>query len=95
MQIRIAAIGNFAIISAFPEYRSQLPDECKRYWHIRDQLSVDDGLIVYGCRLLIPILRCVERCLPASLRESHQGSTHKKERGRLVVYWPGLDNDNR
>ena len=27
------------------------------------------------------------------LHESHQGSVRTKQRARLIVYWPGLDND--
>lgn len=42
------------IIIGFPEHQSQLPDECKRYWNIRNQLAIDDNLIVHDCRLLIP-----------------------------------------
>ena len=52
---------------------------------------MDDGLIVYGCRLLIPT--AMHREVLTSLHESHQGSVCTKERARLVVYWPGLDND--
>ena len=54
-------------------------------------LSVDDGLIVYGCRLLIPA--SMRRQVLISLHESHQGSVRTKERARLSIYWPGIDND--
>ena len=42
------------ILHGFPPHRNQLPDACKRYWNTRDSLTIDDGLIVFGCRLLIP-----------------------------------------
>ncbi len=38
------------IQKGFPSYRSQLPDLCRRYWNVRSQLTIDDGLIVFGCR---------------------------------------------
>ena len=63
------------ILNGFPDYRSQLPEECKRYWSVREHLTLDDDLIVYGCCLLIPsemrkeILKC--------LHESHQGSVQQ------------------
>ena len=41
-------------LPAISEHRAQLHDECKRYWNIWSQLALDNGLIVYGCRLLIP-----------------------------------------
>ena len=42
------------IFNGFPDHRSLLPDECKRYWPAREHLKVKDGLILHGCRLLIP-----------------------------------------
>ncbi len=31
-----------------------LPELCRRYWCMRQHLSIDDDLIVCGCQLLIP-----------------------------------------
>ena len=79
------------ILHGFPQHRNQLPDACRRYWNIRNSLTIDDGLIVYGCRLLIPTkLRPV---ILSQLHESHQGSVRTKQRARLSLYWPGIDND--
>lgn len=52
---------------------------------------MDDSLIVHGCRLLIPTT--MQRQILSDLHESHQGSVHTKQRARLTVYWPGIDND--
>ena len=76
------------ILNGFPD---QLPDECKRYWSVRNQLALDDNLIVYGCRVLIPSM--MRRHILQQLHESHQGSVCTKQRARLTVYWPGIDND--
>ena len=79
------------IVEGFPDHRSQLPESCRPYWAVREHLSVDDDLIVYGCRLLIPqAMRC--RVL-SNLHESHQGTVCTKQRARLTVYCPGMDND--
>ena len=51
---------------------------------------MDDGLIVYGCRLVIPAKMRHE--ILSKLHESHQGSVRTKQRARLSVYWPGIDN---
>ena len=53
---------------------------------------MDDGLIVYGCRLVIPAKMRHE--ILSKLHESHQGpgSVRTKQRARLTVYWPGIDN---
>ena len=50
----------------FPQHRHQLPEQCRRYWNIRSQLALDDNLIVFGCRLLIPSAMC-----PQILHELH------------------------
>ena len=78
------------ILEGFPSHRSQLSDSCKRYWSVRDHLTIDDNLIVCGCRLLIPTKLRSE--ILTQLHESHQGSIRTKQRARLSVYWPGIDN---
>ena len=79
------------ILNGFPDHRSQLPDPCKRYWIARDHLTIDDDLIVHGCRLLIPVK--MRPHILTQLHELHQGSVRTKQRARLSVYWPGIDND--
>lgn len=79
------------IREGFPQSRSQLPDSCKPFWGVRAHLSVDDGLIVYGCRLVIP--HQLRRQVLTHLHESHQGLTRTKQRAGLTVYWPGMDHD--
>ena len=79
------------ILNGFPDHRSQLPDPCKRYWNVREHLTLDDDLIVYGCRLLIP--NKMQRQVLSQLHESHQGSVRTKQRAHLSVYWPGIDRD--
>ena len=61
------------ILNGFPTHRHQLPTTCKRFWGVKEHLSIDDGLIVYGCRLLIP--RAMRRQVLADLHEAHQGIT--------------------
>ena len=83
-------LQNF-IINGFPRHRRQLPEQCRRYWNIHRHLSLDDGLIVYGCRLLIP--PTMHNQILTNLHEAHQGALRTKQCARLMVYWPGLDND--
>ena len=79
------------ILEGFPKHRGNLPELCRHYWCVRQHLSVDDDLVVCGCRLLIPA--SMRREVLQKLHESHQGSVRTKQRARLVVYWPGIDND--
>ena len=79
------------ILNGFPDHRNQLPEECKRYWSVREHLTMDEDLIVYGCRLLIP--SGMRQEMLAHLHEAHQGSVRTKQRAQLTLYWPGIDND--
>ena len=63
---------------------------CQRVSGVFVDTSVDDGLIVYGCRLVIPAKMRHE--ILSKLHESHQGSVRTKQRARLSVYWLGIDN---
>ena len=77
--------------NGFPHHRHQLPEQCRRYWNIRSQLALDDDLIVFGCRLLIPTT--MRSQILHELHASHQGAVRTKQRAKLIVYWPGINND--
>ncbi len=79
------------IINGFPDHHSQMLEACKRYWSAREHLTLEDDLILHGCRLLIP--SDMRQDTLVQLHESHQGSVRTKQRARLTVYWPGIDND--
>ena len=62
-----------------------------KFWKIRDELSVDDGLVLFGCRIVIP--QSSRRDILLNLHAAHQGIVRMKRRARQTVYWPGLSND--
>ena len=59
------------ILDGFPAHRGELPEACKRYWQVRHNLTVEEDLIVYGCRLLMPSR--MRKDTLQQLHESHQG----------------------
>ena len=61
------------------------------YWALREHFTIDEGLVLYGCRLLIP--SAMHRQVLQTLHSSHQGIERTKRRARLAVYWPGMDRD--
>ncbi len=42
------------ITRGLPNQKAFLHETMKQFWSVKDKLSIDDDLIVYGCRLLIP-----------------------------------------
>ena len=58
------------------------------YWNSRDELTIEDGLVYKGHRLVIP---AGERSdIVKSLHESHIGVEGTLRRARDIVYWPGI-----
>jgi len=79
------------ILNGFSAYCHQLPETCKQFRAIKEHLSIDHGLIVCGCRLLIP--RVMWHQVLADLYEAHQDIVYTKQRACLTVYWPWINND--
>ena len=75
------------ILKGFPQHRNQFHESCRHYWNVRKHLSIDDSLIVHGCRLLMPTV--MRRQVLTNLHELPQGIVRTKQRARLTVYWPG------
>ena len=61
------------------------------YWNIRKSLDVEDDVVWYNGRILVPAsLR--SRALGV-LHSAHQGITGMEDRAREIVYLPGITND--
>lgn len=59
---------------------------------VRHDLTLEDGLVLLGSRLVIPEKKGRE--MPERLHKPHQGMTRTKQRARQAVYWSGLDKVN-
>ena len=80
-----------ATSSGFPARRDRVDPAVLKYWTIRQQLSVDDGLVYFGSRVIVPSE--ARRNVLAKLHSSHQGIVRTKQRAAQTVYWPGISND--
>ena len=65
------------VLEGFMAYCSQLSEECRQFWSVRERLTVDADLVVYGCCLLIP--SGIRLQTLADLHESHQGVVQTKQ----------------
>jgi hypothetical protein len=63
----------------------------RQYWTIRQELSVDNGLVLFGKRIVIP--QRSRRDILVKLHAAHQGIVRMKRRARQTIYWPSLNND--
>ena len=78
------------VLKGFPEHRNLLPESCKKYWQAHHHLTLEE-LIVHGCRLMIPA--AMRKNILKQLHKAHQGIVRTKQRARLSLYRPGMDND--
>ena len=79
------------ITDGWPEHQSSLPATLRPYWSCRDELSIEDSLIMKGDRLVIPSSMQVQ--ILAKLHESHQGIEKTRLRARATVYWKNINRD--
>ena len=75
----------------FPEKKSELAESLKPFWAVKEGLAIDDELVVYGCRLVIP--HSLRASMLVRLHDAHQGVTRSQQRARLTMYWPGMEKD--
>ncbi|XP_040583545.1 uncharacterized protein [Lepeophtheirus salmonis] len=64
-------------------------DPVQPFSKILNDLSTENGIVLYGNRLVIPKERQVE-----ALHSSHQGIEKTKRRAREAIYWPRMNSDN-
>ena len=62
--------------TGFPNTKAQLQLALHPYWSLRDSLSIDDSLVVYGCRLVITASMC--KGVLNMLHANHQGKERTK-----------------
>ena len=73
-----------AIFQGLPDQRKEAPAAVQGYWYFCDALSIEDGLIAKGRRIVIPrsmILHILEQ-----LHSAHQGGEKMKLRARSTVF---------
>ena len=74
----------------WPEKHS-LQSELRIYWNLRGELTVCDGLLFFGKRLVIP--QSLQEETMQSLHQGHQGIQRCQLRATSCVWWPGISKD--
>ena len=75
----------------WPENKSTLPLLASPYFDMRDELSVQDGLIFKGERVVVP--KAARSGLLKSIHNSHLGVNGCLNRACECLYWPGMTGD--
>jgi transposase InsO family protein len=71
---------------------SQCPNsDLQPYFSRRDQLSADQGCLLWGSRVVVP--PSIRTQLLQELHEDHPGIVRMKSRARMYLWFPGIDGD--
>ena len=79
------------IQKGWPEHKSNVPSIISPYFNMRDEMSIRDGLIFKGERVVVR--RASRSELLRRIHSSHLGVNGCLNRARECLYWPGMTAD--
>ena len=72
---------------------SDFADMTKPYKSRDNELSVQDGCVLWGACVLLP--KKGRQAVLTQLHDGHPGCSRIKGIARTIVWWPGIDSENR
>ena len=78
------------IIDGWPNKYSTVKKSIRKYFHIRDELVVESGLIYKGTRVIIP--DTLREDMKQRIHSSHLGQQSCLRRARECIYWPNMND---
>ena len=84
------ALLKHTIVQEWPSSIKQVPPVLQPYWTFRDNLTVEDGLILKSTRIVVPNKQ--QEAILKLIHEGHLGLNKCKLQAKETVYWPGLND---
>ena len=81
----LAKLGEI-ILKGWPDHRADTNVERLPYYNYRDELTVQDGIIYRGERIVIP--RSLRQEMKSKIHAGHLGVNSCLRRARDLLYWP-------
>ena len=78
------------IEQGWPSERHEIASKIAPFWDSRDELSVTEGIIFKGDRVVIP--KAMQSHILKLVHASHLGIVKCKQLARDTVYWPGMNS---
>ena len=79
------------INTGFPCEKKNLLIDLQEFWNFRDTLSIENGLLTCGSRIIVPHEMRAE--MLQYIHEGHQGKERCLLRARNTVFWPKITYD--
>ena len=83
MQVLIGIIKR-----GWPEEKSELPPSARPYFDFRETMSIENGLIVRGEKVIVP--KAMRGEIKRRLHAAHLSTDSMLRRARRTVFWPGI-----
>ncbi|XP_035700303.1 uncharacterized protein K02A2.6-like [Branchiostoma floridae] len=80
------------IREGFPE-KGRIPARLMPYFHIRDELTLHDGIVLKGQRAAVPLT--LRKKMLQRIHASHMGIEACLRNARECVFWPGMNAEVR
>ena len=74
----------------WPDSKHQTPLAARPYWDYRDEMTIQDGIILRGERVVIP--SSLQKEMLDIIHRSHLGIEKCKSRARDTIFWPGMNS---
>ena len=79
------------ISTGWPAKRSQIPVFLHPYWNFRDELMIENSILMKNSKVLIP--ETLKQKYLMQIHQGHQGIEACRSRAREFVFWINLNND--
>ena len=82
------ALLKHTITFGWPSTVQELPKELQAYWTFREEMTVENGLILKATKIVIPLT--MRESVLQQLHDGHLGFTKCYNCTKQTVYWPNL-----
>ena len=79
------------VVQGWPSDAKSVPKMIRSYWSLRDYISVEDGVLFNGTKMIIP--NGMRKEYLERVHQGHLGISKSQLRAKESLYWPQMCND--